>query len=110
MDDRIYHEMGQILFDIAPQGAREIIVDAEITPENDHCKLLFDFVDEAGKTQWFLPPSGQVDSDIFDLLVQLKQFFATHDLFPEGQQWHGCTIKLLMEKPNIKFDFKYDQP
>ena len=106
-DDEIYRSVGQILYDISPSAAQQVIVDAQITPENDHCKLLFDYIGQDGKKQWFLPPSARVDSDLFDLLVKLKAFFASKNLYPEGKPWTGCIIMFSVEKTSIKFDFKY---
>jgi hypothetical protein len=40
-EDEIYRQIGQILIDTAPDAASAVIVEAELSPEDDHCKLLF---------------------------------------------------------------------
>ncbi|ANI61883.1 hypothetical protein ABH908_004883 [Pseudomonas frederiksbergensis] len=48
-EDDIYLQLGQILLDTSPATAMKVIVEAELSPENDHCQFLFDYVDEDGK-------------------------------------------------------------
>ncbi|WP_183131995.1 hypothetical protein [Pseudomonas syringae group genomosp. 3] len=46
IDDKIYQGIGEILIAIAPPEAQEVIVEAELSLENYHCKLLFDYIAE----------------------------------------------------------------
>ncbi|MBD8189832.1 hypothetical protein [Pseudomonas viridiflava] len=73
IDDEIYQGIGKILVAIAPPEAQEVIVEAELSLEKDHCKL-FDYIAEKGEKQWFMPKTAKVDSDPLDLLVRLRSF------------------------------------
>jgi len=37
-DQEIYKDIGTVLYSIAPDEAKKIIMRAELSPENDHCK------------------------------------------------------------------------
>ncbi|KTB89715.1 hypothetical protein AO073_27260 [Pseudomonas syringae ICMP 11293] len=107
-DDEIYRGIGEILVAIAPADAQEIILDAELSLENDHCKLLFDYIGENGEKKWFLPETARVDSDLFDLLVKMRVFFEANKLYMEGKPWTGCIVRLSLDAMKIEIDFKYD--
>lgn len=53
MDDEIYQGIGEILVAISPADAEVVLVEAELSPEGDHCKLLFDYLGPSGTKQWF---------------------------------------------------------
>lgn len=106
-DDKIYHGIGQLLLDAAPHGAKEVIVAAEVSQSNDHCKLLFDYIDTSNKKQWFMPDNATTDSEILDLLVKLKTYFESNNLYKEGEPWKSCTMSLSLETMKIKIDFTY---
>lgn len=75
VSDDIYKSIGETLVAIAPADAETVEVDAEISPEGDHCKLLFDYTDVSGQKKWFLPTTAKVDSDLLKQLVKLRLFF-----------------------------------
>lgn len=108
MEDRIYHSLGQLLLNIAPPDAKKIIVEAALTEENDHCRLLYDYITSEGEKHWFLPPSAKVDSEIFDLLVELRRFFELNNLYPEGNSWRACVITL--DRPNTQIHIDFNSP
>lgn len=107
MEDRIYHSLGQLLLSITPPDARKTIVEAELTDENDHCRLLYDYITSDDKKQWFLPPSATFDGEIFDLLVELRKIFELNNLYPEGRPWRACVITLDRLNTQIHIDFNY---
>ncbi|WP_156115477.1 MULTISPECIES: hypothetical protein [Xenorhabdus] len=42
-DDKLYSEIGRILYESAPDNAQKILLDVELSPENDHAKFLYDY-------------------------------------------------------------------
>ena len=92
---------------ISPADAEVVLVEAELSSEGDHCKLLFDYVGPSGAKQWFLPSSAKVDSDLLDLFVRLSSFFELNWLYAEGKPWKGCVVELCLRNMKIKIDFKY---
>ncbi|URD43843.1 hypothetical protein M6G63_06200 [Pseudomonas sp. BYT-5] len=78
VDDEIYQGIGEILVAISPADAEVVLVEAEFSPEGDHCKLLFDYLVPSGTKQWFLPSSAKVDSDLLHLFVRLRNFFESN--------------------------------
>ncbi len=107
MDDEIYQSIGEILVAISPSDAVVAYIEAELSPEGDHCKLLFDYVDSSGSKQWFLPSSARVDSDLLDLLVRLRRFFELNGLYADGEPWVGCVVELNLRNMKINVGFKY---
>jgi hypothetical protein len=108
VDNEIYQSIGEILVAISPSDAEVVFVEAELSPEGDHCKLLFDYVGSSGTKQWFLPDSAKVDSDLLDLFVRLRTFFESNGLYVDGRPWGGCVVELCLRSMKIKIDFKYD--
>lgn len=108
VDDEIYQGIGEVLVAISPADAEVVLVEAELSPEGGHCKLLFDYVGPSGTKQWFLPSSAKVDSDLLDLFVRLRSFFESDGLYAEGKPWKGCIVELCLRSMKIKIDFKYE--
>jgi len=103
----IYNDIGSVLIAAAPDSAAKIIARAELSPEGDHCKCEFDYVDStSGETNWFTA-SAQANADLLDLLVELRRFFVENVSSHRPSFWHACEIKADVEKLNITIDFKY---
>lgn len=109
VSDEIYNAIGEILASIAPAGAETVEVDAEISPEGDHCKLLFDYTDVGGQKNWFLPKTAKVDSDLLNLLVKLRLFFDENNFYSGNKPWGGCLIVVNLRTAKVKIEFRYDQ-
>ena len=108
MDDEIYQGIGEILVAISPADAEVVLLEAELSPEGDHCKLLFDYLVPSGTKQWFSPSSAKVDSDLLHLFVRLRNFFESNGHYTEGKPWKGCIVELCLRSMKIKIDFKYE--
>ena len=103
----IYNDIGSVLIAAAPDSAAKIIARAELSPEGDHCKCEFDYVDSnSGETNWFTA-GAQANADLLDLLVELRRFFVENVSSHRPSFWHACEIKADVEKLNITIDFKY---
>ncbi|WP_111454435.1 hypothetical protein [Pseudomonas sp. URMO17WK12:I6] len=107
-EDDIYLQLGHILLDTSPAIAMKVIVEAELSPENDHCQFLFDYVDEDGKQDWFSPVSAQVDSELFDCLVELRKIYIQNGITGGCPIWSGCVITLDVAVSKLAVEFKYD--
>lgn len=103
----IYNDIGSVLVAAAPDNAATVIVRAELSPENDHCKCEFDYVDStSGETNWFTA-GAQANPDLLDLLVELRTFFVNNISSKQPSFWHACEITVDVETLRIKIDFKY---
>jgi hypothetical protein len=108
-DQEIYNDIGSILLAVVPDGASKVIMRAELSHENDHCRCEFDYVDKLTEsTDWF-SPGAQANSDLLDLLVELRNYFLANFKSQEEPFWHGCEVTVDVESLKIHIDFKYDK-
>ncbi|WP_192563926.1 hypothetical protein [Pseudomonas gozinkensis] len=108
-EDEIYRRIGQLLMDEAPESAVTVIVDAELSPEDDHCRLLFDYVDGEGERDWFSPSSGEVDGIVMNSLVALGKLHKAQNLTAGLPAWNACEIAMDIVGGKLKIDFRYDE-
>lgn len=107
-DQKIYNDIGATLLSAAPENVSKIIMRAILSPENDHCKCEFDYVDKAtGDTNWF-SAGAQANGDLLDLLVELRNFFVDNFKSQKKPFWHGCEVTVDIETLKINIDFQYD--
>ncbi|MGG7448518.1 hypothetical protein ACQ3G7_20880 [Kosakonia oryzendophytica] len=107
-DQEIYNDIGSILLAVVPDTGSKVIMRAELSPENDHCKCEFDYVDKlTGKMNWF-SAGARANSDLLDLLVELRNYFLANFNSQEKPFWHGCEVTVDVESLKINIDFKYD--
>lgn len=74
-DIEVCREIGQILYDAAPDDVSLVLMRAELAPEGDACKFEYDYSKENGESGWFLPENGMVDQRLRELLVLHRVFF-----------------------------------
>ncbi|ELV2766839.1 hypothetical protein ACM94E_000984 [Enterobacter cloacae] len=108
LDDEIYKEIGQLLYNSAPGDAKLVIMEAELSPEGDSCHFNYDYINEKNEKNWFLPEDGVTDQRLRELLVLLRRFFIENFKSKEKPFWHGCIAKLDIPKSEITIDFKYN--
>jgi|APAra7269097138_1048543.scaffolds.fasta_scaffold58708_1 hypothetical protein len=108
-EDKIYQRLGQLLVDEAPESAMRVIVDVELSPEDDHCQLLFDYVDGKGERDWFSPSSGEVDRIVMNSLVALRKLHRAQNLTAGLPAWNACEIAMDIVGGKLKIDFRYDE-
>ena len=106
-DDELYSEIGRILFESAPENAKMIFLDAELSPEGDHAKFLYDYINTKGKKTWFLPGTPATDRLLLDKLVELRRYYAVNDLTSGKPAWHGCLVTVDLENMKINLDYRY---
>lgn len=107
-DQEIYNDIGSILLAIVPDDASKVIMRAELSPENDHCKCEFDYVDKRTMNINWFTAGAKASSDLLDLLVELRNYFVANFKSQEKPFWHGCEVTVDIETLKINIDFKYD--
>ncbi|WP_232240988.1 hypothetical protein [Serratia plymuthica] len=107
-DDELYSDIGRILFESAPEDAQIILLDAELSPEDDHAKFLYDYVDGKGEKTWFLPGTPATDSLLLGKLVELRKYYVEHNLTNGLPAWHGCLVTVDLENMKINLQYRYD--
>jgi hypothetical protein len=107
-DDELYSEIGRILFESAPENAQMILLDAELSPDDDHAKFLYDYVDDQGAKTWFLPGTPATDRLLLEKLVELRKFYIKQNLTNGLPAWHGCLVTVDLERMKINFEYHYD--
>ncbi|KGM27451.1 hypothetical protein KS18_15160 [Photorhabdus luminescens] len=108
LDDKIYAEIGQLLYNAAPDNAKKIIMDTELSLEGDCCQFKYDYIDSNDEMRWFLPEDGIIDHRLRELLVTLRQFFIENIHSEKKPHWSGCIVTVDVEKMKLNIDFKYD--
>jgi hypothetical protein len=109
-EDEIYRRIGQILIDTAPDSATAVIVEAELSAEDDHCKLLFDYIDGTGEKDWFSPGSPEVDVGIHKSLIALRKLYKAQNMIAALPVWNACEVTLDVVLGKLKIDLKYIEP
>ncbi|CDM88542.1 MULTISPECIES: hypothetical protein [Xenorhabdus] len=110
LDDKIYAEIGQLLYNSAPDDAKKIIMDTELSPEGDCCQFKYDYINSADEMNWFSPQEndGLTNERIRELLVSLRQFFVENIHLKQPPHWSGCIVTVDVEKMKLNVDFKYE--
>lgn len=105
-DDDIYNDIGVILFEVAPKGACKVIMRAQLSQELGSCEYEYDYVDEQGGVAWFTA-GGRANTDILDLLTELRSWYVENKLTGGLPVWNGCVVILDLVKVKISIDFIY---
>lgn len=103
----IYNRLAVILKEIAPCNSIQAICTAEISSDNDHAKMYFDYIDKTGVKSWFIPTTPAVDSELFDLFVELRKIFIQKDYCTAENSWSTCTVELNIASSKIELSVKY---
>ncbi|XKM13541.1 DUF600 family protein [Orbaceae bacterium ac157xtp] len=108
-DNEIHNKIGQLLFNIAPMDAIKIYLKAEVSLENDHCKLVFYYSDHKGKEKpIMLTDDSSIDDEVFSELIKLKQYTIDNNLTNGHPIWIGCIVTVDIENSKINIEFKYE--
>ncbi|MHA6913330.1 hypothetical protein ACQUJO_09360 [Ralstonia pseudosolanacearum] len=102
-DIEICREVGQLLYDSAPDGAKKIVLRAEISTEGNHAKFEFDSIDSKGEASWFTG-GGALNRSLLGLLVQHRDFFVSQNQPP----WKTLSYTLDVEKGRFSIQISYD--
>ncbi|ETS32498.1 hypothetical protein TI10_08260 [Photorhabdus luminescens subsp. luminescens] len=105
--DTLHNKIGQLLVDAGPEDAREIIVCARLSPEGDTCEYEYDYTDNKGHQDWFVPDKN-ASYDLRLLLVELRKYYIENHLTNGLPAWNGCLVKVDLEKMKINIEFKYE--
>lgn len=105
-DSEIHNDIGSILFNIAPAGATNVTMLAQLSKELDTCKYKYDYIDEQGKNSWFTG-GGRANTDMLMLLKELRQWYIDKNLTSDAPAWIGCEVSLDLINSKIGIDFIY---
>lgn len=103
-DIEISKQIGQILYDAAPNGAQKIFMNAELAATGDVCKFEYDFLRPDGSKDWFLPEDGMVDQKLRELLVQHREFFVSQNQPP----WKVFQFMVDVQNGKFSLELSYD--
>ncbi|WP_035061210.1 hypothetical protein [Andreprevotia chitinilytica] len=104
LDVETCKKIGQLLYDSAPDEAKQVIMRAELSLEGDACRFEYDYVDAEGKIAWFSPEKGLTAHKLGELLVEHRAFFISQNQPP----WKYCEFTLDVEKSKFSIQLSYD--
>lgn len=105
--DMLHNRIGQLLVDTGPEDAQKILVRATLSPEGDTCEYEYDYIDNEGHEDWFLP-DAHTSYDLRLLLVELRKYYVENNLTNDHPTWNGCLLTVDLEKMKINIEFKYE--
>ena len=92
-----YQQVGQLLYNISPDGAKKVIMRARLAPEEDVGTFEYDYINEAGDTAWFVG-GGKTNTEMLKLLILLR-----HEYIDRGETaWNSCEFIVDIEKSEFK--------
>jgi hypothetical protein len=103
----LYRRIGQIIFSCGPEGARELIVQAELFADDDGGQFQFDYIDEHGEPDWFEPDARAI-GDLSEALRDFQQFFVDNNMTNGLPVWQKCVVTLNVPEEAISIDVQYD--
>lgn len=107
MSNAIYSKIGKILIITAPHDSKKIITKIEIAEENDVGIYTFSAIDASGKEKSYRPVS-QARDDLFEAMLELKQYTLNNNLTNGKPIWVGCIVIVDIKNSKINIDFKYE--
>ena len=106
-DQEIYNNIGVLLYDIAPHGAKKINMRANLSVEGNTCEYEYDYIDNENLLKWFTA-GGVANTKMLHYLVELRNYYIENNLTNDLPIWKGCEVTLDLEKMKINIDFKYE--
>lgn len=102
-DQEIYSEIANILYCIAPEDSKIIIMKAELSLLGSNCIFKFNYYDIYNIKNWFLP-DDKANQDLHKILIKLRDFYISQN----QPAWIGCEFVVDVDSGKIKIEFKYD--
>ncbi|WP_141248863.1 hypothetical protein [Pseudomonas sp. HAR-UPW-AIA-41] len=106
-ENDIYNRIAVILKEITPSNSTQTVCTAELSVNNDHAKISYDYIDNSGVKDWFIPATASADSELLDLFVELRKFFIHNNYCTAENPWSSCTVEFNFESNNIELSVKY---
>ena len=69
--NQLNNDIGQLLFYIAPDSVKTVIMKAERSPIEDDCKYQFDYLNKSNDINWFAG-GVRANRDMLDYLEELR--------------------------------------
>ncbi|WP_242507335.1 hypothetical protein [Serratia liquefaciens] len=89
----LHNKIGQLLVNADPDNAQKIVARAQLSLEGDVCDYEFDYIDDKGDEDWFIPDK-LAGYDLRLLLVELRDFYIKIILLMGSQL--GMNVRLLL--------------
>jgi len=102
-DVQICNEIGQLLYSAAPEEAKIIVMQADLSDEDDHAQFAFDFVDGIGNESWFTG-GANVNRQLLELLVEHRRFFVAKN----QPRWKRCKFTVDVEAGKYSLELEYE--
>ena len=102
-DVQICNEIEQLLYSAAPHEAKIIVMQADLSDEDDHAQFAFDFVDGIGNESWFTG-GANVNRQLLELLVEHRRFFVSKN----QPRWKRCKFTVDVEADKYSLELKYE--
>ncbi len=102
----LYRRIAQIVFSCGPQGARELIVQAELFADEEGGQYQFNYLDETGEPDWF-EPDAQAIGDLTLALKAFQQYFVDNDMTDGKPVWNSCSVVINVPEESISIDVHY---
>lgn len=104
--DDLHNKIGQLLVDAGPVNATKIIVRAKLPLDGESCEYEYDYLDQEGNGDWFVPDK-LASHDLRLLLVKMRDFYIQNNMTNGRLGWTGCeiTVDILEEKININLQY-----
>ncbi|MBK0096098.1 hypothetical protein IBT49_08915 [Erwinia sp. S63] len=103
----LYRRIAMIVFSCGPQGARELIVKAELFADDEGGEYQFDYLDDNGEPDWF-EPDAQAIGDLTAALKDFQQYFVDHDMTEGKPVWNKCVVVINVPEESISIDVQYE--
>ncbi|KHJ67098.1 hypothetical protein QU24_15825 [Pantoea rodasii] len=103
----LYRRIAQIVFSSGPQGARELIVKAELFADDEGGEYQFDYLDENGEPDWF-EPDAQAIGDLTEALKAFQHYFVEHEMTEGKPVWNKCIVVINVPEESISIDVQYE--
>ncbi|KPC53161.1 hypothetical protein [Amantichitinum ursilacus] len=103
-DIEICQAISSLAYAAAPTQVRELVVAIVLDDDAQSATLEYDYVDEEGKSSYFLG-GAKLNDSVFNLFTELRQFF-----IEQGQPaWQGCKIFADVTNSKFKLDVFYSE-
>ncbi|MBK4717132.1 MULTISPECIES: antitoxin YezG family protein [Tenebrionibacter/Tenebrionicola group] len=105
--DDFHNRIGQLLIDAGPSDAHKIIARAKLPLDGESCEYEYDYVDQEGKDDWFVPDK-LASHDLRLLLVKMRDFYIQNNMTNGRPAWTACEIIIDIPAEKINISFQYD--
>lgn len=105
--DDVHNKIGKLLIDAGPTDADKIIARAKLPLDGESCEYEYDYIDQQGKGDWFVPDK-LASRDLRLLLVEMRDFYIKNNMTNGKPAWTACAITVDIPEEKIQISLQYD--